>query len=276
MMVCGVSMRRIAIPFVISAILCGVVIVALEEFAIPAASDTMTEMEGVLSSDNKSTNIVAIDDKGNHFYMGIYLHTKRIMEDVVLTVIENGRRKRLVFAKTGRWDSKLNDWVLSNGRIYEYGPKGRIFIERSTGRPRAAVTVFGEEGYVVGSTLKPSEVRRTNSIGAEYTTFAKTLELAEKMPWAPQFWIRLHQKLSFPLSGVVLLLLGLPFIVGDEQANLFKGLTFCFIVAVAYYALHFLFLGFGAKGIMGPLVATWMPTIAFGSLGVYMFWNMRT
>lgn len=270
----GISLHRISLIFIISAVLSGVVIAVLDELVLPALSDEITYMDKALTEEGVSHNIVASDDEGNYFFAKSYDHIQKAMEDVVVTAVKDGIRDKLIFAKKCQWDP--SGWRLSDGKIYKYISGELLLTEELGRRPKIDTEKFGLNGYLLNSSLKPIDVVKAGSLVGQFYTFPEAIRLAHKYPFAPTFWMRIHTKLAFPLSALVLLLLGLPFITDEESTNIFKGLFLCLIVVLCYYAMHFFFLDLGNRGSLNPLLAAWLPTIAFGGFGFYLFWNIKT
>ena len=77
-------------------------------------------------------------------------------------------------------------------------------------------------------------------------------------------------------AGIVLLLAGLPFVMDPHSKSFIKGLIFCFLLAIAFYLIHFACVDLGSKGSINPVVAAWFPVTTFGAIGVVAFSRMRT
>ena len=97
-----------------------------------------------------------------------------------------------------------------------------------------------------------------------------------RYPHVPAIVIRVHARFSFPLSPIVLLLVGLPFVMDPHSKSFVKGLIFCFLLAVGYYVTHFACVDLGNRGWMPPVVAAWVPIATFGSVGLVVFSRMKT
>ena len=92
----------------------------------------------------------------------------------------------------------------------------------------------------------------------------------------PAATLKVHSRFSFPLSPVVLLLVGLPFVMDPHSKSFVKGLIFCFLLAVGYYLTHFACIDFGNIGYIPPIIAAWFPVATFGAVGIVAFARMKT
>jgi lipopolysaccharide export system permease protein len=68
----------------------------------------------------------------------------------------------------------------------------------------------------------------------------------------------------------VLLLLGLPFVMGNERRNVFLAVIICLIITcffmVVTLACHWL----GAVSLVAPSVAAWLPLMLFAPLACWL------
>lgn len=265
-LVSGISMRRAALPFVVVALLAGGAMAAIDEWVMPATSLKVAETEGIVRNENFLHNIEVNDGHGTYFFILEYLFSGREMSDVVVTVVgEGGTIERLFVAHGGKWNKREGKWLLRDGKRYEYGP----------GRERT-VTLFGSEGILLDSFLKPADITNAPNTGGQSLTFMETLRLCDKHPENPYLRMRLHTKLSFPFSPLLLILIGLPFVVRGESKSIFKGLFLCLVATFVYYAFHFFFLDIGGRGMITPFAAVWIPVALFAGFGTVLFFSMRT
>jgi len=82
--------------------------------------------------------------------------------------------------------------------------------------------------------------------------------------------------LTFPLAGLVLLLVGLPFVVGHERGKAGERIARGFLLCVAYFLVDTVARNLGLQGLVGPLFSGWLPLVLFGSLGVVLTASMRS
>ena len=73
----------------------------------------------------------------------------------------------------------------------------------------------------------------------------------------------------------MLLLLGLPFVLGTEAKSTFGGLIVCIVICAAFYGTHALCTELG-KETLSPAAAAWLPIAVFGPLGIFLFDWVRT
>lgn len=83
--------------------------------------------------------------------------------------------------------------------------------------------------------------------------------------------VDLHQKMTFPFSGIVLILVGLPFalMTGRRKAVTFTSLGIAIIIGFFYYVSNAVGLALGKGGLFPPMLAAWMTPLIFAALGLY-------
>ena len=107
-------------------------------------------------------------------------------------------------------------------------------------------------------------------------SFTELDQLAARDPDNTEYQTLLQYNLTFPLANLVLLLVALPFMVGRERGKHVEGLVAGCLLCVFYFAGDFVSRSLGVDGDLSPLVASWLPVLTFGSLGVVLFESMRT
>ena len=88
--------------------------------------------------------------------------------------------------------------------------------------------------------------------------------------------ILLHYHITFPLSNLLLLLLGLPFVLRPESRSHYLGLTLALLICGGYFVLDVIMRDLGAKGQIHPVLAAWFSSIFCGGVGIYLYDGIRT
>jgi lipopolysaccharide export system permease protein len=101
-------------------------------------------------------------------------------------------------------------------------------------------------------------------------------DLLAREPTNLQYKTLIQYNLTFPLAGLVLLLVGVPFVVGDERGKAGERIARGFLLCVAYFGVDFVARTLGLQGAVGPVFSGWLPLVLFGSLGVVLTATMRS
>jgi lipopolysaccharide export system permease protein len=86
----------------------------------------------------------------------------------------------------------------------------------------------------------------------------------------------LHSRIVRPLTSMVLLLLGLPLVLGGYGRNMFINLGLSLFTSAVFYVVQFVALWLGNNKLLSPELAAWVPLIAFGTLAAARWDKIRT
>ncbi|MCC6407662.1 MAG: LptF/LptG family permease [Planctomycetes bacterium] len=107
-------------------------------------------------------------------------------------------------------------------------------------------------------------------------SFSEVNALLARDPDNAAYQTLLQYHLTFPLANVVLLLVALPFLLGRERGKAIEGVMLGLLCCVFYFCAEFLARELGIEGVLSPLLASWLPILLFGSLGLALYDSMRT
>ncbi|HLQ38632.1 MAG TPA: LptF/LptG family permease [Planctomycetota bacterium] len=269
MLFTGRSMRRILQPALCAGALAGLLMVACWQWGIPAMRESLATVASVVTGGNVELKSVVIEQRGERreqLYAGKYDHRTRTMSDLMLLVEgPEPDDATLVKAATGVWDPAAGDWRLTGGYLERAGKDGRP----GTGRE---ISVLGAGQFT------PERVWQQGKEGIEpdALTYDELLDLHRLRPNRADVLMALHRHITYPLANVILLLLALPFAVHYERGSRIERVLSAIAVCVAYLVVDLICQSLGHREFLHPVMAAWIPTILFGSLGVVMFGAIRT
>jgi LPS export ABC transporter permease LptF/LPS export ABC transporter permease LptG len=88
--------------------------------------------------------------------------------------------------------------------------------------------------------------------------------------------VQLHRKLAFPMVGLVMTLLAVPFSFVVARHGALYGIGIAIVIAIVYWAVLGIFEALGNSGLLTPSLAAWAPNLLFGAAGLYMTLTLRT
>jgi lipopolysaccharide export system permease protein len=92
---------------------------------------------------------------------------------------------------------------------------------------------------------------------------------------ANAIYTKLHGRLAFPWTCLVVVLIAVPFGAASGRRNAFVGVASSILIFFAYYVLQQVCLASGAGGYVPPWLGGWLPNIAFGLAGLGMTARVR-
>jgi lipopolysaccharide export system permease protein len=267
----GVSARRLLAPICVGAVLLAAGMFLLRERATDtvgrerdALRELLQEHRDVLSY----RNLWVRDARGNRLYVREYLPEAETGPEAsgLLAHFPDGAARVAIDAQRmhsprrvdGRWR-----WSLDGGYHTRVD---------AAAREREPVDAF--DAVDVG----PDDFE-TAYRGRERPldlTFAEATSLHERDPDNLQYRTVRQYHLTFPLAGLVLLLVGLPFLMGQERGRGVERVAVGILICIAYFAVDFVARTLGITGQIGPIYAAWFPFVFFGSLGAVLYGTMRS
>ena len=89
--------------------------------------------------------------------------------------------------------------------------------------------------------------------------------------------VRLHHHFAFPLSHIVLLFLGIPFVLNLRNRSSFVSLLASFAICALFFLVSSICMNIANQSAgLPPMLAAWLPVMLFGALGITLFDHLPT
>ena len=258
----GRSLYRILRPVLLIAIASAVLMAACWEEVIPRLAETKATQEYVLGSHDEAKDVLLQSpaNEGQHLRCEGYYHDQLRMEGVTLYDEGTGPGDvQITEADAAYWRPDKGDWELQGGVLHR-----------------------GEDSqpqkWLRGEAFTPELLWRSGKESRETAELSYTdlLELQELRPNRRSYVLAFHHHVTFPLANLVLLLLALPFALHFERGSRIGRVVFAIVICGGYLIVDLICQSLGQNGELHPVVASWIPTIFFTSLGVVFFSGIRT
>jgi lipopolysaccharide export system permease protein len=114
-----------------------------------------------------------------------------------------------------------------------------------------------------------------------WSTFASTWHLHELLSRSEgqrlnALAVQFHMRLTRPILGLVLVVLGLALILRDQNRNVFLGAAWCLIVCAVFFVLILACKWLGDNHFVSPALAAWLPVLLSGPPAVLLFNDVHT
>jgi lipopolysaccharide export system permease protein len=270
----GVSTRRVLRPVLFSASLMLTLAIANQELHIPNIARNLTNQKEDPYGEAPQPVQALYEPNGIHIH-GSRASRKDLSVQEFYVTIPQGIFKNMLHlsAKEARYippgaGQRSGGWLLLNTQptdidsldnpaVLEQIDPGKYFLhtkeitfETITRRPN---------WYNLSSTLQLfAELQKPESI-----------RLAAMA-------VLFHMRLTRPIIGMILLLLGLSVILRDQNRNIFISAGVCVVLCGVFFAALFGCKQLGDNDILPPALAAWLPVLLFGPLSVVMFDAVHT
>ena len=212
---------------------------------------------------NPSTNKPT---KTNTYLTHIFYATwfeNNIMEGVTVLDFSRQNFQQILKAKTAIFDKKNSTWIFSNGTIVSIDPSGQT----TSIQFKKYKYSFDEGPLNLAKIPKDaSEMSLKQALEAE-RIYKSTGNLKE----IRRIQVRIQEKFTLPCSCLVFGLIGSS--LGSKsnlRSSKSQGFGLSVILILIYYVMSFIFSSFGVKGLLSPIIATWLPVIISLSGGIYI------
>lgn len=269
MVAAGRSHHRVLAPVYAFAVLVVFGLVAVEEHVLPAAMRRHAAIEAIIEGGERGeavrTSHIRDPRTGVVVSARSWYPSRQALEDVHILDYHDP-------------SARLPDGKLDAERIeYRRGPDGRVgwFPREGTLTPSV-----GRQGGVLPEVLRlaPDEPIAFSTTPAEIDLLTEASkpglprpELTRLVALYPQrhdLRMQLHTRSTRPVSSLVLLLLGLPFVTRPGHKSIAAGLAVALGTCGVYMAVDFLLQQLGNRGDVTALVAAWFAPALFGAIGL--------
>jgi LPS export ABC transporter permease LptG len=174
--------------------------------------------------------------------------------------------KRRLYATRAVWDANTRVWILKDGWERKFDSETLIAYEP-----------FKERA--VGLAEQPDYFRR-DFRGSQSMTFTELRQKISELSRAGfdvlDLKIALQSKIAFPMTCLIMVLVGLPFSFSVGKRGALYGVAIGIAIGLAYWGTIGLFEQMGRYEILPPMLAAWGPNLLFGTGGIYLFLTSRT
>jgi len=271
----GQSIYRMALPALLAAVLLSGVVFFNQDYILPFANRRQnklrylirkgqeppqtffqTKNQWIFGLESRIYNYEEFNPSNNSFARFTMLDLER----------EPFQIKRRIYARRAWWDESAQQWVLEQGWERQFN-----------GEMTVAYTAFDQQRI---SLSERPEYFKKDSWGSNSMTFAelqrKIADLQQSGFDVLDLKIALHGKVAFPLTCLVMVLVGLPFSFSVGKRGALYGVAIGIGIGLTYWGLLGLFEQMGRYEMLPPLLAAWGPNMLFGAGGVYLFLTSRT
>ncbi|MFH1406821.1 MAG: LptF/LptG family permease [Candidatus Omnitrophota bacterium] len=273
----GLSVHNIIMPFLFLGFLVSASAYTVNELFVPKANLVIQDIrEQTFDKDKKSKDqfniihdLAVLGANQKMYYARTFDTTQKIMEDLIILEHEaNLQPKAKIMAKQAQWTG--SGWLGKNVVYYKLSPQGTI-----EGEPE----IFDETTLDIPE--KPKDFLMRGELRTDFMNYKQLRkylkELKRASPRAAhRVAVDLYHRLSFPLTNLVIILVGVPFALRSKRAGTFVGFGLAIALALLYYGCNAVFIAMGKGEILQPFLAAWLANIVFILLGIYLTGKLAT
>ncbi len=275
MKACGVSVFRLAAPVLMASFALSGGLFAFDHYIATGANVIQDGLRNKIKGKPVQTYLTPnrqwIFGRGSRIFFYKYLNeTEEVLGGLSVYELEpqTFRLHRHIYAERARWEPSLKTWIFQNGWVRDVRKGADSFRLFQGGT--ATFTELDESPSWFLKEVKTYKQMTYNQLG-DYIG-----ELRQSGFNTIPLQVQFHKKFSVPLFALVMALLSIPFAFLTGTRGAMTGVGISFGVAIAYFALNYLFEQLGNVGQLPPEMAAWSPDALFALAGTYLMTRMRT
>jgi LPS export ABC transporter permease LptG/LPS export ABC transporter permease LptF len=271
----GQSIYRLALPvFVIAALIAGGLFL-LENYVLPTSNRQQEDLRQQIKSGQEPARTVYQTDrqwfsgKGSRIF-NFRSYDRARKEFASLNVFdldpETYEITRRIYATRATWDGDRQKWILEFGWELTFAG-GRILSNEP----------FRAQEFAIAEGPDYFERTATDADNLNYQQLGRQIaELSESGFDVLDLRLQLQQKIAFPVTCLVMALVGLPFAFSVGKRGALYGVAVGLAIGLVFWGALGLFSQMGRYEILPPIFAAWGPNLLFGAAGAYLFLKTRT
>jgi LPS export ABC transporter permease LptG len=290
----GISVYRVVAPILGMGVLMSGLLYAAQEFILPYANKVAAADFNVIkgrppqSSDQFDRRWILASD--NHLYNYDYVVERK--SRIPAGLAEPGSRDEFSLYGLSVYDIDPVSWELRE-RVYasraSWSPSSRTYeLERGWRRAvgqRAAFRSFDQErvrafGREPGGELEPPSYFKREERPSDTMAFgelaAHIASLEARGFDVVALRVQLHRKIAFPMVGLIMTLLGVPFSFVVARRGALYGIGVSIVIGIVYWACLGIFEALGNNALLPAFLAAWAPNLMFGAAGLYLLLTLDT
>ncbi|MBI3654520.1 MAG: LptF/LptG family permease [Acidobacteria bacterium] len=271
----GLSIFRLATPAIFISLFLAGLIFLNQDYIMPFTNPRQNNLRALIRSGQEpaqtfyqTTNqwLYGVDSRiFNYAYFNPSTNTFADLNVIDLAKEPFGIRRRL-YARRAVWDAQQRAWVMKEG-----------WERKFDGDKLLAYEAFKER--LVQLEEQPDYFHR-DFRNSQSLTFAELRQKIGELSRAGfdvlDLKIALQSKIAFPLTCLIMVLVGLPFSFSVGKRGALYGVAIGIAIGLAYWGTIGLFEQMGRYEILPPVLAAWGPNLLFGTGGIYLFLTSRT
>jgi lipopolysaccharide export system permease protein len=273
----GMSTRRVVLPVLVSAFIMLSLAALNQELVLPEIASQLMNEKSDPDSKVEIRPQSAFDPNGVHFEGESALPKSMIVKPMYVTIPDTIANNLVhLTAKQARYIApntpdapRTGGWLLS-------GVKPETLPELKADHPVLEQIDPGKYFIHTKQVNFDALTRHRN-----WFNFASTYELYQELQKPDStrlssMAIVFHMRLTRPILGIILVVMGLSVILRDQNRNVFISAGMCLVLCGVFFAACFASKQLGDSDILAPALAAWLPVFFFGPISLAMFDAVHT
>jgi lipopolysaccharide export system permease protein len=269
----GMSFYRLIIPIFVGATIAFGMDLALGEL-MPVTTSMRNELlrDTRVSEGQIRNNFAFASELGRVYKVGQLIRERGVMSAIQIERkgINDAYPTYLLSAEDAKFDTSAapgRHWRLGKGQMNVVGDTGTSFM------------LTFDSGYDTHFAERPQDMMRAPRSPQEmrYAELTRFIHAAERSGTdVNTLRVERMLKIAIPAACIIIALFGAPLATSNQRGGAAYGVAVSLGTTIIFLLAVNLTKGFGAKGLITPEIAAWVPGIAFGVIGLVLLARVRT
>ncbi len=281
----GIALMRIVRPYLIIGFILYIFVLTISEVCVPVSKKlaakiipVTTSVQDALGSQSTFNAFTFYDSNSDReWIVGNLCLKSNLLEHVKITQFTHSidhRVSKVLEAKSAEYIEGYG-WWFYDATLIQFSPDGEAYPADKF--RKKSIKYFRET---------PADIASMQYTSPEMMTFPEILFCRKHLNHTSDFYKKLkmetNRRIATPLACFVFVLLAAPFGIFHTRAGMIKGVITSILLCLVYYLIAALFISLGEKGVDSPqlsiyfpIVAAWLPNVAFTGVGFYLLHRMR-
>ena len=266
----GISFYRIAMPIFLGALFAAALDLALAEI-VPVTTQRRNDLlaEDKFRGSTLRYNFAFQGEYGRAYKIQTLNTTTQSVEGLQIERKGTGPEYPtiLIAAERASWDSVRGRWTIETGEMKLVSDSAPDFSVTFT---RMIDNRFIEQPQDMMAKPRPPQEMR-------YRELSRWIDFQERSGSdANKERVELALKIAIPVTCIIIALFGAPLATSTQRGGAAYGIGISLGITVVFLLMVQLTKAIGAKGLMPPDLAAWVPSMIFGAFGLILLARVRT
>ena len=252
----GMSFRRLLKPFMISAVVLGVLSFVLGNFIIPSSNSERINFENkYLKSKrySRAKNIHMQIQPGQYIYMESFNSTRNIGYKFTLENFKNGKLASKLKSDYIQYDTLSHKWTINKYEVREFNDNGEIISNGAS--------------IDTSLNLSPHDFTKRKSLVETMNMFELNDYIAdEELKGSEQLVyhkIEKNKRVAFPFASIILTLIAVAIASRKTRGGIGIHLGIGILIAFTYILFMQVSTTFATNSNLAPELAVWIPNLCY-------------
>ncbi len=273
----GISLYRVSIPLITIGLILSFLSFELDNYLVVKGNEKVTEIEqkhmrrkarrNIFRANKILNDVLLQKQETTHISLARYTISGMEADNATILILDEGMINRRIDARKMFWNDTTKLWDITNYSIRDFDEIGEEIA-----------VIISNGDTAINANFIPDDISKQfkNPDEMNYKELTGRIALLKENGVKTTRWeVARHNKISFSLTCLIVVLFGLPLAVSKQKGGLAFAAGMSVLVIFAYYAFIKFGQSLGYKEILDPFLSAWIGNISFGLGGIILLFSVR-